>query len=360
MLDCRKGGTLFTQLLKEFQSNGESHERTEETYFEICRFPHYENVVSNVLAYFLDDENHHNLDGLVAKSLFQACEFQDLAFDTQFLVEREVRTDKGKYIDILLSNEACSIVIENKIWAPLDNDLHDYLSYARSRNSNTRGIVLSMRQIKTGNKDFINVTYSKFLAEIRRNIGSYISHNSTQNLNLLVHLINTLENLESGVKMNNEFVEFLKTNPEKVEELASELKLYHDDLRKTVVKVNAIVRDKIQQLSVKQWHVRTLPKLHDICVSDFITIDDKAIAIDSVVNFGGWEFQVFPRGKVAGNISPSDLLDYCNSCNIDGKIQDTFGGKRFVLLDKPTLETEIVDVAEKIANLITALKPKQV
>ena len=55
---------MFSSLLEAFEKVQPTHEKADETMFEICGFPHYENVVSNVLAFFFDDKNNHNLNGL--------------------------------------------------------------------------------------------------------------------------------------------------------------------------------------------------------------------------------------------------------------------------------------------------------
>lgn len=348
---------MFDELIKKYKLANESRDSLEETYFEICGFPHYENVVSNVLAFFFDHENNHNLNGLVARSLLEAAHMSELTTDLQFLVEREVQTDSRGFIDILLKNDTCTIVIENKIWAKLTNNLEDYIESAKKHvetaDAEVVGIVLSMRSIETKHPDFINVTYSEFLSKIRSNIGDYVTHNATQNFNLLIHLINTLENLESGVQMNNEFVQFVRENPRKVEDFAAELKKYHANLREIVKRVNAIVTDKVQDIDLKQWHVRTLPKLHDICVSDFKTKNNKDIAIDSIVDFSKWKFGLFPRNS---SCTLNEIVEFCQSNGIKGSVKE----KRYVLEDTLPLETDVMDVAEKIESLIRKIQPKHV
>ena len=63
---------MFDKLLLEFQSIARNQDKSDETFFEICGFPHYENVISNVLTFFFDDQNPHNLNGLLIKSLLES------------------------------------------------------------------------------------------------------------------------------------------------------------------------------------------------------------------------------------------------------------------------------------------------
>ncbi len=41
------------------------------TFFDVSGFPHYENVISNILAFFFDVNEEHGLKDLWLKSLFE-------------------------------------------------------------------------------------------------------------------------------------------------------------------------------------------------------------------------------------------------------------------------------------------------
>jgi hypothetical protein len=342
---------MFNGLIKAFLEIEPTHEETDQTIFEICGFPHYENVVSNVLAFFFDDNNNHNLKGLLTKSLIEASEISESNLDLQFEAEREVRTETGKYIDILLNNDSCCIVIENKIWAPLYNDLNDYIEHAKKSGKNQIfGIVLSMWELDPGHPDFVNVTYSNFISKIRDNLGHFIVRNTNQHLFLLVDLMNNLEKLyERGLSMNFDFINFVRQNHENVIRFGKELKTFHDDLRKTVKQVNAIVIELIQDPSIEQWPWRNLPDLYDVAVTDFTIENGVGIAIDSKVDPTEWEFQVFIRKNPGIKLS---LADFCISKGLKGGIKES----RFILSETLPLETDPTDVAKKIIDIINCLK----
>lgn len=340
---------MYDALIDDYAKLSDHSGDREETYFEICSFPHYENVVSNVLAFFLDHENHHNLNGLVITSLLEAAGILDFADDLQFSVDREVKTSAGTFIDILLANDTCSIVIENKIWAKVNNDLSSYLEHAESqyedRDGKVVGILLSMEEQNTDKGVYINVTYSKLLSRIRDNIGAYISHKLTHNFNLLVHLVDTLENLERGVEMNDGFVEFLGRHPEGAQNFAADLKEFRADLRNLVKRVESIVVDMLPESDIRVWHARRLPNLHDICVVDFTTISNDKMAIDSEVDFEKWEFKIFSRDS-------RDLKHVCRRRGIEGDLEDD----KFVLAENLPLDADATDVAKKIVELIKAIR----
>ena len=59
--------TDFTKILIDFKSIPK-HKRTR-TFMEISGYPHYENVCSNILKFYLDTKNEHGLKNLVLNSL---------------------------------------------------------------------------------------------------------------------------------------------------------------------------------------------------------------------------------------------------------------------------------------------------
>jgi hypothetical protein len=61
----------ITRLLDEF-SRLPQLTRVEPTILEIAGYPHYENVASNILAFFLDPKKGHGLGRIVLESLLAA------------------------------------------------------------------------------------------------------------------------------------------------------------------------------------------------------------------------------------------------------------------------------------------------
>lgn len=341
---------MFEELLEEFKSVTKGQPRNDETLFEICGFPHYENVVSNVLSFFFDDQNQHNLNGLLLKSLLESAKIDRNNIGLQFQAEREVRTQGGGYIDILLHNEVACIVIENKIYSSLNNDLEDYFKYAQSqKKEHVFGILLTLFKTDPENNHFINVTYSDFITKIRKNLGNFIDRNYNKHMFLLIDLINNLETLQSeAISMNSEFVKFIKENHEEVNRLGVELKTYHDNLRKIVKKVNSIVVETINNNDIEQWAWRKLPELHDVAVSDFKLHNGIGIAVDSSISPYKWQFDIFVRSNPGIDFS---IQDFCINLGFDGYLKNN----RFVLHDTMPVEAKPQDVAKKINNIISTI-----
>ena len=83
----------FNTLLQDF-SQLKLSEPTRGSFLSICGFPHYERVISNILAFFFDSTREHGLNQLFIQSLYDlVSELQNIDFD--------VSLDFHSYTDVL-------------------------------------------------------------------------------------------------------------------------------------------------------------------------------------------------------------------------------------------------------------------
>src|SRR3954454_21989834 len=76
------------------------------TFMEIAGYPHYENVCSNILAFFLDPEEQHGLGVLVLDALAHVGSIStEEGVWSNISVEREIPTEAGNRIDILIESD---------------------------------------------------------------------------------------------------------------------------------------------------------------------------------------------------------------------------------------------------------------
>lgn len=195
------------------------------SFFEITRYPHYENVLSNILSFYFDCFEEHNLEYLFFESLLSLVPEHNLKY-TKFEVKREYKTDKGNRIDLLIineydeemkrsSDESFAIILENKIYASLYNDLDDYWNSIKIPENRKIGIVLSKNQINTNNRNFINITLIDFIKAIENRIGKYLYKASDKHIIFVKELINSIKNLYWDLDMNDE-IEFTMENKSKI------------------------------------------------------------------------------------------------------------------------------------------------
>jgi hypothetical protein len=196
-------------------------ERTGLTFLEIAKFPHIENVWSNIIAYYLNPCNEHNLHDLMLISLFQTANIEITMNNfNKINVYTEYRTAKGNRIDIVVIAENFILGIENKVGASLYNDLQDYsqtIDNLAGENTTKIKIVLSKykNQTKFG---FVNIVYADLIKNIKSNIGNFTDYSDTK---YLIFLLDFLKNIENNLNSNTmgdnlDVINFFLNNSERV------------------------------------------------------------------------------------------------------------------------------------------------
>ncbi|WP_097161373.1 PD-(D/E)XK nuclease family protein [Enterobacter sp. CC120223-11] len=109
-MDLSELKALLAQLKSLPQPN-----KTELNLFSIGAQGHYENPISDLLAFFIDPDAGHNLSTLMLEAFMECLPgTHGVALSSQ--PSCEVMTITGSRIDILLESEEWVMALENKIW----------------------------------------------------------------------------------------------------------------------------------------------------------------------------------------------------------------------------------------------------
>ena len=184
-------------------------------FLEIIRKQHYENINSNVYAHFLGSEIPE------VRSLFLDILLLLVAEKTgkrlSFINDRvatEVTTASGGRIDIVLEDFHYGnvILIENKIYHQLNNDLLDYWNHYSISPSKKAGILLTISPCAIPENvkgDFINITHIEWINRVKE---CFNPESFTENYKVYISdFINTIENL-SRINTMNESAKFYFEN----------------------------------------------------------------------------------------------------------------------------------------------------
>jgi hypothetical protein len=296
-----------TSLLDEFKKVPGRIARPQ-TFMEIAGYPHYENVCSNFLAFFFDPKGPHGLGNLWLEALMSSVDSTGAEgiLGGNVSVEREVATDMGNRIDLLITSETHALLIENKIFAAAVNPFEDYAAYlAKLKNEsgdayqdgNKTKVLLTLYPSGEGAKwGFVNVTHVDFANAVRSRLGLHVSEADTRYLTLMLDFLNTIENLGKGTRMNQEFINLLA---ERGDEVATFLK--------STAEVRAEAKAKARALEERidlQNHpgVRVIPwqpnPNHDLVylLQYRVSIDEDSYAVvQPSVSPSGWQIQTFHR-----------------------------------------------------------------
>jgi len=208
---------------------------------EIAKTPNLEIVWTNILAFYLNPNNEHQLSDLLLKSILGE-DFGSMGFNNISVIT-EYPTQKGNRIDILVSTENFILGIENKIHAPLYNDLEDYSKtiegLANEKKIDYRKIVISKYPCNSS-FGFKNVLYADFIKNLKNNLGNYTYHADSKYLLFLLDFIKNIENSINSQNMNDniEVINFFHANVDQINKLMEQ----HNNL-------NAELVDKLNYIS---------------------------------------------------------------------------------------------------------------
>lgn len=211
------------------------------TFLGIAKQPHYENVLSNIYAFFFNVNEEHGFNDLFVKSLIECIdevklEGKKFSSFTDFDVETEYATKgiglwkKRGRIDLLLYNGEQAIIIENKVFHHLNNDLDDYWNSIKLDKESKIGIILSLKPISQdqykdfeSKNEFINITHSQLMSKVMANATSYFENTTESLKNYHFYLRDFNQNILniSTPTMNENEIGFFTENKAKINQLVS-------------------------------------------------------------------------------------------------------------------------------------------
>ena len=213
------------------------------TFLGIAKQPHYENVLSNIYAFYFNPNEEHGLNDLFIKSFVEVINEirkkegkQKFIFSNDFDIEREFptipdkETGKKGRIDLLLINNDSSIIIENKVYHNQKNPFQEYWDTIKV--SNKIGILLSLKKTKPKNINFINITHLEFLNIIMKNSGDYLLNASDKYIIFLKDLYQNIINLSN--QMETKDINFYYNHQEELNDIAKLKFAVRDHIAKEV------------------------------------------------------------------------------------------------------------------------------
>ena len=289
--------TGFDNLLDEFRKLP-PHPDRQPTLLEIAGCAHKENACSSVLAFFLDPEKSHGLGTLFLDALAQVGGIQDQeTIAGNVSIEREEHTGAGNRIDLLIQSDSHAILVENKIWASINNPFDDYAAHLDSLpQAHKHKFLLTLTPKSEGaNHGFKNITHKQLVKEIRGTLGRHVATADTRYLTFMLDFLNTLDYMRGGMVVNPEFVGLLASRFDEAERFLKEIEGFKRELREKVEYLKSLI-DVRQYSNVEQflWPLRMTKGLdleddlaHHIELSSF----ENKVVVDTVISPKGWKVQ---------------------------------------------------------------------
>ena len=343
----------LTNLLDEFRQLP-VHPKHLPTLMEIAGCAHKENECSNILAFFLDSGSPHGLGTLFLDAIAQIGGIQNQggAIDSNLSVEREVTTDKGNRIDILIQSDSHVIVIENKIFAPANNPFPDYATFAETLKPQGRHISKFLLTRTPNNAGcahgFRNVRHGEFVNQIRVLLGQYVAGAETRYLTFMLDFLNTLDYLQRGMVMDPDFREFLARHLDDVETLVRRCYQFKaTDLRSMVGRL----RDRVGDVGVPRLRAPLLgsPSAEDRSLVDelryFITCREGfEVNVRAIVSPTGWEIRIGQTDQRLNELLTCLRISHQEQSGRQSFLHERFG-----------FEEDISRIAEIVRHLVVQL-----
>lgn len=250
-----------------------------ENFFDICGYPHYENVVSNVIVYFLNESSYKQL---FLESILKCLNIES----NEILVseaEREVVVDENKRIDILMETQKYAIAIENKIYAGDQGQPYEkYKKYLKDnfKDKEKKMVLLSIFKKDENSKDkHLDhcITYRELLEKIKSKIGDYINDVKIEETILLKSFINNLENImgNSNRNINDTNCNILFKNTNLMVKAMKELNEYGwlilEDFKSKLLSKNIEIEEDLSFTYPSKSYLKTIDYMeNNLVLKDFL------------------------------------------------------------------------------------------
>jgi hypothetical protein len=329
---------------------------------EISRYPHYENVCSNILEFYFNPEEEHGLGDLLLSSFLRMTEHREVEASaySKVKVYREWGTEANNRVDLVINCDAFTIGIENKIHHDANNDFRAYAKAMDSFKSDKKiYVLLGLDPVPNLGGGFISHTYQEFWRLVKERLGSYIAKADPKWLIYLIEFMETTTHL-AGKNMDLQQTDkfFIKHHA-----LIDKMLARRDAF---ISKLSARVNDLKNLVSEARKTATNIPEPSiwpnnggcDVMVLNFKFEGLYNITFDLVVQFTGlWELQLFDRNQKSKDKPSSYLCDLAKRPPICGRLQNPrLAAQRIIVQEWKIEEAKLEDIQKAVCEWVALLQ----
>ncbi len=230
---------LDLEVLQQFLNNNQGKipkpTKGVKTLFDVMKQPHLENVWSNIYAFFFNPEEDHGFGNLFLRTLVEIIKEKQhgrdfVAMADEYIdIKTEDSTDDSKRLDIALQSDNYAILIENKVYADLYNNLGVYWrNYPQYDKNNKQGVVLSLypktislegrgKELDHDPEKWVNVTHLELMKRVSKNLHYCLLNGSDKYLSFFREFYQNIKNITMA--MDNENMQFYIDNIAQLKEI---------------------------------------------------------------------------------------------------------------------------------------------
>jgi PD-(D/E)XK nuclease superfamily len=285
------------------------------TFMEIAGYPHFENVCSNILQFYLTPTNEHGFGRLLLDSLLILVDRELINDEQNIEVRREVCTSENNRIDLVIIADNYIIGIENKIHAKVDNPFCDYAKHLNSLHKDpdkVHKILLSVHPEKdlTKLRCFKPVSFSSFLREVQDRFTSCSQNAINEHLIFLKDFIQTMKNLQNQSIVDSQWLTYLKDKDDDIKVLLAEIAIVRKDMRMKLKQLEQlIIESEISSHFTERWFWTDPTFFGDVLVYT-INPDKSPLFFAVILTSKGWKMQFWNKQTDLEkyNVSEKEML----------------------------------------------------
>ncbi len=326
------------------------------TFMEVSGYPHYENVASNILAFFFDPGAEHGLNDLLIAAFLQLAGHKMPPAVGKISIKRERGTDDRKRLDLLIDSETFTIGIETKIFHRLGNDLAGYASVIDQRGHGKQIIVkavLGLRHVQSVTPlpgGFQSLTFSQLWQQVRAVLGHHVTNANPRWVTFLIDFMETTNNLAGQNKSREDADRFFIEHDELIEKMIGERDAFLGRLGQRVSALCEMMQEvsECPPLARKPWVYENSGLVLDY------RIDDKySVAFDLYLRPAGWELQLFGRTRDMAKKYVQELIEEPALSDLASKAPIV--DDRHIVATWPLI-TDLVVIKEALVKWMAALQ----
>jgi L-rhamnose mutarotase len=317
---------------------------SEKTVFDITGYPHYENVASNILKFFLDYTEEHKLGSLVLDALLELS--SPLQYDlknSNITIDREVATLNSNRIDLVIETDPFVIGIENKIFHYVNNPFEDYHQYL-DKNYNHKDIyeiVLALKEESNIPNYVKSITYNQLWDKVEENIDAYNIDKSNKWWLFLQDFMRATREL-GGHKMEIDQVDkYFLDNDAQIEKLLQRRSKFFQKLESKISILDSLIEEP--QNSSKWIYKKR-------CIVFDYEVESNRIAFDlELFNNGIYKLTLFGRDR------NSNLFLENHICDIQDFTPKYKNGR--IVLSEWSFEEDLSSIAATTQDYLNLIFP---
>jgi hypothetical protein len=282
--------------------------RRSATFMEIAGYPHYENVCSNILKFFLEPAEEHGFGNLLLKAFLKMAGKELLSAPDQATISREYQTEQGTRIDLVVNTDVVILGIENKIYHWEANDFNIYARTLDALGADKEVIkaVLCLEidpcQAEPSG-GFVRYTYLQLWFHVRELMGHHLQQANPKWISYLNDFMETTIRLTGETQEEQAVADFFAQHHDLVERLVMDRQRILDRLSRTIRNIRERVRsepDLLARLGNNGiWQTFTL--------ANQLTISGSIFSTDLNAGIQGWTLEIFPLKNASVELF-SDLM----------------------------------------------------